>query len=82
MTLADTAAFADYLNAAASGDGGTNTIVKWFQYAGNTYIVFDNDAANTFQNGVAADQVIKLTGVIDLSTAVTQVGATSAITLI
>ena len=82
VTLADTAAFADYLNAAASGDGSTNTVAKWFTFAGNTYVVFDNSAANTFQNGTTADQVIKLAGVIDLATAVTQVGGTKAISII
>ena len=82
VTLADTAAFADYLNAAASGDGSTNTIVKWFQYAGNTYIVFDNESQNTFQNGATADQVVKLTGLVDLSTAVSQVGGVQTISII
>lgn len=65
LGLADTALFADYLNAAAAGDGGTNGIGKWFQFGGDTYLVLDRDAANTFQNGV--DEIVKLTGVQDLS---------------
>lgn len=68
ISLADTAAFADYLNAAAAGDGSTNSHATWFNYAGNTYIVVDNSADGTFISGAAADQVVKLTGVLDLST--------------
>jgi S-layer protein len=67
ITLADTAAFQDFLDAAAAGDGSTNGAIKWFQYGGNTYVVEDMAAANTFQNGT--DLVVKLTGAVDLSTA-------------
>jgi S-layer protein len=64
----------DALNAASTGDGGTtNSIISWFQYGGNTYIVEDNSAAATFG---AADIVVKLTGLVDLSTAT---GATTHI---
>lgn len=51
------AAFQDYLDAATSGAGGSAT---WFEYQGNTYVVADTNASNTFQNG--ADQVIELHG--------------------
>jgi len=58
--------FQDYANAAintlAQGEIG------WFQYSGNTYIVQEAQAAGTtFLNGT--DYIVKLTGLIDLSTA-------------
>jgi S-layer protein len=65
ITLASTAAFADYLNAASAADGSTNSVVSWFQYLGNTYIVEDNAALTTFSNGV--DSAIALTGLQNLS---------------
>jgi S-layer protein len=67
-TLGSTAVFQDYLDAATNTDGSTNSTVKWFQFGGDTYVVEDNSAALTFQNG--GDSVVKLTGAIDLSTAV------------
>lgn len=67
VVLADTAAFADYLNAASAGDGSTNSHATWFVYGGNTYIVVDNSADGTFISGAAADQVIKLAGTPDVS---------------
>jgi len=65
LSLAATAAFADYLAAASAGNGGTNGIVEWFQFGGDTYLVLDRSAEATFQNG--ADEIVKLTGVLDLS---------------
>lgn len=75
LTLGDTAAFADYLAAGAAtviADAGAST-VKWFEFSGNTYIVIDTTVAantpddnNVFENGV--DSVVKLTGLVDLST--------------
>lgn len=75
VTLGTTAAFADFLNAAAAGflgdaaNSNTNdaSLVKWFQFGGDTYVVLDNSDANTFQNGV--DSIVKLVGTIDLSKA-------------
>ncbi|GJE43270.1 DUF4214 domain-containing protein [Methylobacterium soli] len=69
VTLASTAAFADYLNAATAGDGATtNAQFKYFNYAGDTYLVVDNNIDSTFQNnGTTGDQVVKLTGVVDLT---------------
>jgi len=67
VTLAGTAVFQDFANAAinalAIGQAG------WFQFAGNTYVVADVGADNgtTFQNG--QDFVVMLTGLIDLSNA-------------
>lgn len=56
----DTAAGANVM--ATSG----HSIVRWFQYSGDTYVVVDNSDAWTFQAGV--DQAVKLVGLIDLST--------------
>lgn len=67
ITLAGTAVFQDYLDAATSGDGSTNSAVSWFQFAGDTYVVADNSAGVTFANG--ADHVVKLTGAVSLATA-------------
>lgn len=53
---------------------GTNADVSWFQYGGNTYVVQDNtlNVAKTLATG---DVVIKLTGLLDLSTAAVATGA-------
>jgi S-layer protein len=67
LVLGDTAVFQDYANLAAQGDGSSNGILSWFQYAGNTYVVEDASAASSFVNGT--DIVVKLTGLVDLSTA-------------
>lgn len=61
--------FAANLSAAAAGNGSGNALVNSFIYGGNTYVVVDNSASSTFQNGTHGDQVIKLSGVVDLSTA-------------
>lgn len=66
LALGDTAVFQDYANLAiASTDTGA---ITWFQYGGNTYIVenVSNDAS-AFTN--ATDVIVKLTGLVDLSTA-------------
>ena len=78
ITLADTAAFADYLAASTATiivDGGASTI-KWFQFVGNTYIVVDDtvagnapDDTNFFENGI--DSVVKLSGLVDLALSTT-----------
>jgi len=54
------------LNLAAAGDGSANSKVSWFQFGGNTYVVEDNTAGATL---AATDQVVKLVGTVDLSTA-------------
>ena len=66
ITLAATAAFQDYLDAAAGRGVGA---LSYFVFAGDTYVVEDNSPAANFQNG--ADAVIRLVGVHDLSTAAT-----------
>ena len=53
------------LNLAAAADGSSNSTIKWFQYAGDTYVVEHNATAG-FATG---DVVVKLTGLHDLSTA-------------
>ena len=68
LILADTAVFQDFLDAGTASAGtATNSNISWFQFGGNTYVVEDNSAATTFQN--AGDAVVKLTGLVDLSTA-------------
>jgi S-layer protein len=72
ITLAATAVFQDYANAAinAGGAAGTNGYITWFQYNGDTYIVesrHDATATHDFQNGT--DVIVKLAGLHDLSTA-------------
>lgn len=65
ITLAGTASFDSYLNEAAKGDGGTaNGIVRWFQFGGDTYVVYDVSTATQFDP--ATDTVVKLTGLVEL----------------
>ena len=67
ISLGGASSFTTYLNAATAGDGITaNTIIKWFQFAGNTYIVEDTSLAATFQDG--SDTVIELAGLVTLTT--------------
>lgn len=56
---------AQMLNAAVAGDGSTTSGLAYFQTGGDTYIVVDNSSGATFVDG--ADQVIKLTGLVDLT---------------
>ncbi|MDA9185626.1 hypothetical protein N9O60_02150, partial [Gammaproteobacteria bacterium] len=80
VTLAGTASFSDYLDAATAGDGSTNGAISHFQYGGNTYLVQDNSAATSFADGV--DAIVALTGLVDLSTAsMSQANATAAAVL-
>ncbi|WP_374360761.1 beta strand repeat-containing protein [Pseudoduganella danionis] len=66
ITLGGASNFANYLNAAAAGDGSTDSAFHWFQFNGNTYIVLDRSAAATFQDG--GDQVVELVGLVNLAT--------------
>ena len=68
VTLADTAVFQDYANAAVNAVAADGAI--WFQYQSNTYLVVDSVASDSasFTNG--SDQIIKIAGLVDLSTAV------------
>ena len=51
-----------FLNAAAGKGAGT---LSWFQFGGDTFIVQDVSATNSFAAGT--DHVVKLTGLVDLS---------------
>lgn len=82
IVLAGTAAFADYLSAAAASTAastGANGLITWFQYGGDTYLVEDKSTAATFTEGT--DQVVKLVGLIDLSTATIDGATTNVLTL-
>lgn len=92
VVLGDTAVFQDYANAVATaaGDAHTNGAIGWFQFNNNTYVVeILHDAsdsstaggANIFKNGT--DIVVKLSGLIDLSTAtLANIGGTAPLLLI
>jgi hypothetical protein len=72
VTLADTAVFQDYANAVvdAGGNASVNPSLGWFQWGGDTYLVaseHDASAAHGFVSGV--DLIVKLAGLLDLSTA-------------
>jgi S-layer protein len=66
--VGDTASFQDLANAAVNAVAADGA--AWFQYSGNTYLVVDEVAANStsFVNGT--DQIIKITGLVNLSNAV------------
>jgi S-layer protein len=78
ITLAGTAVYQDYLNQAASGNGDANGRIGWFQFGGDTFVVQDLSAGTSFVNGT--DIVVKLTGLVDLSTATG--GGTHILTLV
>ncbi|WP_066358724.1 beta strand repeat-containing protein [Aliarcobacter cryaerophilus] len=64
VSVASGATFEQALNASIAGN--TND-VKWFQFENNTYLVVDGAAAGSvFVDGT--DSVIKITGLVDLST--------------
>jgi len=69
VVLAGTAVFQDYANAAVNALGTDSNDAAWFQFDGNTYIVQSGDttSGNDFVNGT--DSIIKITGLVDLSTA-------------
>ena len=66
VTLGDTAVFQDLANAAiANSDNGD---VAWFQFSGNTYVIENvSNNASAFVNNT--DIIVKITGLVDLSTA-------------
>ena len=67
VTSVETATYADLLELAVQGDATDNgAIGSWFQFSGDTYIVVDNSALATFAEGT--DQVVKLTGLVDITT--------------
>ena len=84
VTLGNTAVFQDFANAviAAAGDASVNGALGWFQFAGDTYVVesrHDAAVSASFVNGT--DMIVKLTGLLDLSTAqFTGAGGASTLT--
>ncbi|MFA5427170.1 MAG: DUF4214 domain-containing protein [Sulfurimonas sp.] len=50
---------------ASTGDGSTNSVISWFVYQSNTYIIQDLSADVTFVDGT--DLIVKLQGIYDLS---------------
>jgi len=65
-TLGSSATLANYLDAAADGDGSANSVLEWFQFGGNTYIVTSLDDGSTgFTAGT--DAAILITGTHDIS---------------
>ena len=66
VTLGDTAVFQDFANSAiVNNDTGD---VAWFQFSGNTYVIENvSDSTTAFQNN--SDVIVKITGLVDLSTA-------------
>jgi RTX calcium-binding nonapeptide repeat (4 copies) len=69
VTLAGTAVFQDYANAAVNALGTDGNNAAWFQFGGNTYVVQSGNttAGNDFVNG--QDAIIQIVGLVDLSTA-------------
>lgn len=74
VKLGAAATFDQYLDAAANngagavGVGAGNTKMAWFQFGTDTYVVVDDTVGtNTFVSGT--DSVVKLTGLVDLTTA-------------
>jgi S-layer protein len=65
VTLGDTAVFQDYANAAVNDTAAGD--VTWFEYAGNTYVIDNNSGAAAYD--ATLDTIIKIAGVVDLSTA-------------
>jgi S-layer protein len=70
VTLGSTAVFQDYANTAVSTGGGAAAQgnIAWFQFSGDTYVIQHQvaGAETAFENGV--DMIVKLTGLVDLST--------------
>jgi len=71
VTLASTAVFQDFANAAVNQLAADDEDFAWFQFNGNTYIVGNDDQGDAtnanFENGV--DSIIQIAGLVDLSTA-------------
>jgi len=70
VTLGSAATLANYLDAAADQDGSTNSVLEWFTFGGNTYIVSSNDNGTTGASAgftAGTDLAIVLTGTLDIS---------------
>lgn len=72
-TKADVSAATSLATALDIANGATGTVattaLSWFQYGGNTYVYADVPAAGPVSGTVdATDNIVKITGLIDLST--------------
>jgi len=65
VTLQDTAVFQDYANAAINNTNAGD--ITWFQLGGNTYVIQNVADGSSFNN--AQDIIVRITGLVDLSTA-------------
>jgi S-layer protein len=65
ITLAPTAVFQDFANAAVNASVAGD--VSWFQFGGDTYVVENVAGGASFANN--ADIIVKIVGLVDLSTA-------------
>jgi S-layer protein len=63
ITLAPTAVFQDYANAAINNSA--TGAVTWFQFGGDTYIVEKVSGGSVFVNGT--DIIVKISGLVNLS---------------
>jgi hypothetical protein len=81
VVLGAAASFSDYVNASVvlGGDSSANAHEAWFTYGGNTYVVHSLHDATTTATFTAADEIIQITGVKDLTGSV--VSAAGAMTL-
>ena len=73
ITDFDQMSLTDKFNAVLTDDtldvvAGLGSVAAWFQHSGNTYIVVSNGNDTNDLTAGTADQAIKLTGLIDLST--------------
>jgi S-layer protein len=69
--------------AIGTANGSANGAHAWFQYGGNTYIVecMTDKSGGAGTDASATDLVVKLTGLVDLSTATFAAGAGATLTL-
>ncbi len=66
VTLAATAVFQDFANAAVHTTAPALGNIAWFQFGGDTYVVQNETGAEaSFNNG--HDLIVKLAGIVDLS---------------
>ncbi|QQF51312.1 DUF4214 domain-containing protein [Campylobacter fetus subsp. venerealis] len=76
--IKDTSSFSDILDLAAAGSNAeTNSILKYFHFDGDTYIVADNKNDTTFQD--TGDTLIKLAGIHELTSNASTTTATITI---
>lgn len=67
VTLGDTAVFQDFANSAIANN--TDGDVAWFQFGGNTFVIENIAGGSTTAFTNNHDVIVKITGLVDLSTA-------------